>query len=137
MLAAPQEALLLDTRRHGVVLARPLALAVVLAFAGGLLVSRGLPLSLPGALLFGLAALFSLRAVVRWERTRVVVTSEKLFVVHGLFRRRAAAVRLDRVGAVEVEQSILGYILGYGTIIAGNLEIPYVADPRAVLNQIG
>jgi hypothetical protein len=33
------------------------------------------------------------------------------------------------VQAVEVEQGLLGRFLGYGTLVAGNLEIPYV--PRA------
>jgi uncharacterized membrane protein YdbT with pleckstrin-like domain len=74
--------------------------------------------------------------VLRWERTRVVVTTEKLFVVHGLLRRRAAAVRLERVDAVEVEQTLLGRALGYGTLIAGALEIPYVADPGEVCRLI-
>ncbi len=82
-----------------------------------------------GAGLLGAAAVLALAAVLRWDRTTLVLTSEKLFVVHGVLRRRAAAVRLSRVGAVEVEQSLLGRILGYGTLVAGNLEIPYVARP--------
>jgi hypothetical protein len=61
-----------------------------------------------------------------------VLTSEKLFVVHGTLRRRAAAVRLSRVAAVEVEQTVLGRLLGYGTIVAGDLEIPFVPQPRDV-----
>ena len=136
MLASAEELLLVDARRHGVVLARPLAVAVALAFAGGVLVSRGLPLSVVGVLLLAVASLVALRAVVRWERTRIVVTNEKLFVVHGLLRRRAAAVRLDRVGPIEVDQTLLGHILGYGTIVAGDLEIPYVPDPREVVDHI-
>ena len=136
VLASAHEARLVDARRHGVVLARPLVAAVALAFAGGLLVSRGLPFSLGGAAFVTVASFVALRAVVRWERTRVVVTPDKLFVVHGLLRRRAAAVRLDRVGAVEVDQTVLGHILGYGTIVAGDLEIPYVADPRGVVDRI-
>jgi len=56
--------------------------------------------------------------------------------VHGTVRRRAAAVRLARVGAVELEQSLLGRILGYGTIVAGDLEITHVPDPRRLLDQI-
>jgi hypothetical protein len=31
-----------------------------------------------------------------------------------------------------VEQSPLGRLLGYGTVIAGNLEIPYVARPSEI-----
>jgi hypothetical protein len=41
-------------------------------------------------------------------------------------------VRLERVGAVEVEQSPLGRLFGYGTVIAGNLEIPYVPRPSEI-----
>ena len=60
-------------------------------------------------------------AVWRWHRTTIVVTTEKLFVVHGTVRRRAAAVRLTRVGAIELEQTLLGRLLGYGTLCAGEL----------------
>ena len=42
-----------------------------------------------------LGALGAGLSVWRWERTRVVVTTEKLFVVHGTLRRRVAAVRVD------------------------------------------
>ena len=72
----------------------------------------------------------------RWERTTVVVTSEKLFVAHGILRRRAAAVRLTRVGAIEVEQTLPGRLLGYGTIVAGELEIDYVPAPRRVYGLV-
>ena len=50
------------------------------------------------------------------------------FVVHGTLRKRAAAVRLARVGALEIEQSLLGRLLGYGTIVAGELEIDYAIE---------
>ncbi len=132
VLAAPDERIRLDARRHEIVLARPFAraLALTLVGLGGAL--AGWPWSLGGAVLLGIAAVIALRAVWRWERTRVVVTSEKLFVSHGTLRRRAAAVRLNRIGTVEVEQSPLGRLLGYGTIVAGELEIDYVAHPRDV-----
>jgi uncharacterized membrane protein YdbT with pleckstrin-like domain len=85
-----------------------------------------------GAGLLGAAAVFAAAAVLRWDRTILVLTTEKLFVVHGIVHRRAAAVRLGRVGAIEIEQGLLGRLLGYGTIVAGNLEIPYVARPGDV-----
>jgi membrane protein YdbS with pleckstrin-like domain len=83
-------------------------------------------LGLLGALLLGIAALIAFRAVWRWDRTRLVLTSEKLFVVYGIARRRAAAVRLSRVPALEWEQGPLGRVLGYGTLVAGDFEVPYV-----------
>ncbi len=133
---APDEEVCFDARRHGAVLARPLAQAVVLALAGGILIAEPFPLQVAGAVLVVLAAGVCLRAVWRWERTHVVVTTEKLFVVHGTVRRRAAAVRLARVGAIELEQTMLGRLLGYGTLIAGDLEIPYVREPRHVCGLV-
>ena len=136
MLASADERVCLDARRHGVVLARPLAQAVVLAGAGGFLVFQPWPLLLPGALLVVGAALVALRAVWRWERTRLVVTTEKLFVVHGTMRRRASAVRLRSVENLELEQTLPGRLLGYGTLVAGPLEIDHVPQPRNVYRLV-
>jgi membrane protein YdbS with pleckstrin-like domain len=132
VLAAPDERIRLDARRHEIVLARPFARAFALTLVGLGGALAGWPWSVGGAVLLGLAAALALRAVWGWERTRVVVTNEKLFVSYGTLRRRAAAVRLNRVSTVEVEESPLGRLLGYGTIVAGELEIPYVARPRDV-----
>jgi len=118
-----------DARRHGVVLVRPLSRALVLALLGAVAFLGGWPVSVAGAALLGLAALGAVGAVWRWDRTRIVLTGEKLFVVHGTLRRRAAAVRLAKVQTVEVEQSLFGRLLGYGTVVAGDLEISCVAQP--------
>ena len=124
------ERICLEQRRHGIVLVGSFVRAGVLALWGTSGVLIGWPLSLVGSFLLLLAALTAVRAVWRWERTLVVVTTEKLFVVHGTMRRRAAAVRLGRVGTIELEQTMLGRLLGYGTLVAGDLEIPYVPRPR-------
>lgn len=129
MLAHPEERVYLDARRHGIVLVRPLGRALALAGLGLVGFAVGWPLSLAGGALLLVAAFVALAAVLRWDRTHVVLTTEKLFVVHGLLRRRAAAVRLARVGTVELEQSLLGRLLGYGTVVAGELEIRCVSEP--------
>jgi uncharacterized membrane protein YdbT with pleckstrin-like domain len=136
MLAGPEERIVVDARRHGIVLARPLSRAALVAAAGGACVVAGWPFSPVGAALLLGAALAAVASVWRWDRTQVVLTTEKLFVVHGVVRRRAAAVRLERVGAVELEQSLLGRLLGYGTVVAGDLEIPFVAEPREVCGHL-
>ena len=130
MLATPEEQVRLDERRHTVVLAGPFLRALALAAVGLLVLRLDWPYSTAGAALLALGALLAVRAVWRWERTHVVVTSEKLFVVDGTLRRRAAAVRLSSVGAVEIEQTLTGRLLGYGTVTSGGLEIDYVARPR-------
>jgi membrane protein YdbS with pleckstrin-like domain len=121
-----------ESRRHAIVLAWPLGRGVLLGLGGFVCFALGWPAMLVGPALIGLGGVLAGLAVWRWERTRVVVTTHKLFVVYGTLRRRAAAVRLARVAAIEVEQSLLGRLLGYGTLIAGDLEIPYVPQPRHV-----
>lgn len=132
MPAGRQERVRLETRPHGVVLAPALAKALMLAAGGAAIVVLGWPASPAGAAALGLAAVLALRAVWRWERTRVLVTSERLVVVAGTLRRTRAEVPLARVRAVEVEQGFLGRLLGYGTVVAGDLEVSYVPDPRGV-----
>jgi membrane protein YdbS with pleckstrin-like domain len=136
MLTQPEERIVVDARRHGIVLVRPLSRATVLAAGGGACVVAGWPFSPAGAALLVAAALAATAAVWRWDRTHIVLTTEKLFVVHGVVRRRAAAVRLERIGSVELEQSLLGRLLGYGTVVAGDLEISYVAEPREVCGHL-
>ena len=125
-----EERVYLDVRRHGVVLVRPLGRAALLASLGAIAFLGGWPISVLGAALLCIAALGALGAVWRWDRTHVVLTDEKLFVVNGTLRRHAAAVRLARVQTVEIDQSFLGRILGYGTVVAGDLEISCVAGPE-------
>jgi hypothetical protein len=134
----PGEVVRLEERPHAAALARPLGRSLALALAGGTLVLVApSSLGLLGAVLLGAAAALALGAVWRWDRTELVLTSEKLFVIYGIAQRRAAAVRLARVGPVEMEQSIAGRILGYGTLIAGDLEIPFVPDPGRICSLAG
>jgi len=122
----------IDARRHGIVLIRPLGRALLLSLLGAVAFLGGWPVSVAGAALLCIAAIGAVVAVWRWDRTRVVLTGERLFVVHGTLRRRAAAVRLERVQTIEIEQSALGRLLGYGTVVAGDLEISCVPRPADV-----
>ena len=133
MLGNRGEHVYLDSRRHGIVLAPALARACLIAAVGGFLFSAGSVFPIAGAGLVMAAALLALRAVWRWERTHVIMTDDQLALVHGTtWRRRTSAVRLERVGAVEVDQTLIGRLFGYATLRAGPLEISYVPQPRSV-----
>jgi len=135
-MVSEDEEICFDARRHGVVLARPLAQAALMAAAGALLLAQPWPLAVPGAALMVLAAAVLLRAVWRWERTRLVVTTDKVCVLDGTLRRRSSAVRLRTVEKLELEQSVAGRLLGYGTLVAGPLEIDHVPEPRSVYRLV-
>ena len=136
MIVDRDEEVCLEARRHAIVLARPLVWAILLAGVGGVLTTVRWPVSVVGAGLVAFAALIALRAVWKWERTRVVVTTEKVFVVAGTWRRRAHAVRLAAVEAVELEQTLAGQLLGYGTVVVGPLALDHVPRPKQVYRLV-
>jgi hypothetical protein len=132
----PEEHVCLDARRHSVVLLRPLAGSVLFAIAGLVLLFLPWPAPVAGAVVQAIAAVTALVAVVRWDRTRVVVTTEKVFLVHGVVRRRASAVMLRSLRVISLEQSLPGRVLGYGTLQAGPLEVEYVPDAGHVRDLV-
>jgi uncharacterized membrane protein YdbT with pleckstrin-like domain len=119
-----------NARPHGVALVRPLAKAAAGAVAGAACIVLGSGVhwvfDAVGATVLGLSALLAAAAVVEWDRTDVLLTGELLRVRWGVLRRRTTEVRLERGEPVEVEQGLLGRLLGYGTLVAGGIEVPYV-----------
>jgi uncharacterized membrane protein YdbT with pleckstrin-like domain len=131
------EEVYLDARLHGVVLARPIARSSMLLLLGivAMLVPFA-PAAVVGAALIAAGALFMLRAVWQWERTHLVVTTEKIYLLKGTLHRRAKAVRLQAVDAVEVDQSLVGQLLGYGTVVVGPLKVGHIAHPGDVCRLV-
>ena len=126
----------IETHRHGIALARPFFRALVLAFAGAAcFFAPWTPVAAVGAALLALAALTAVVGVARWDRTHLAVTGSALVVEHGLLSRRTASISLN--GTVfEVERTLLGRILGYGTVVAGELEIACVRRPRELCGLV-
>jgi uncharacterized membrane protein YdbT with pleckstrin-like domain len=115
-----------EAHRHGIALARPLLKAFALAIAGGAcFLAPSAPANVAGAVLLALAAVVAVVAVGRWDRTHLAVTENAFVVEHGFLNRRSASVSLN--GTVfEVERTLAGRIFGYGTVVAGELEIDCV-----------
>lgn len=126
----PEERVVVDVRRHGVVLVRPFVRALAVSVAGVFLLMMPWPVPVAGPVLIGVAAVMAFAAVWRWDRTRFVVTTEKVFLVEGVARKRAAAVRTQGLHSIALEQSFAGRLLGYGTLHAGPLEVSYVPHAR-------
>jgi uncharacterized membrane protein YdbT with pleckstrin-like domain len=116
----------LEVHRHGIALARPLLRALAFALAGAAcFLAPWTAVAAVGAVLLAIAALIAVIGVARWDRTHLTVTGNALVVEHGFLGRKSATISLS--GTVfEVERTLLGRILGYGTVIAGELEIDCV-----------
>jgi hypothetical protein len=136
VLVDRDEEVCLEARRHGIVLARPLFWAVVLSGIGGVVSTAPPPFEVAGGVVIGLAALVALRAVWKWERTRVVVTTDKVLLVGGTLRRRAHSVRLAGLEAIELEQTLIGQLLGYGTVVVGPMALDHVPKPKSVYRLV-
>jgi len=77
---------------------------------------------------------------MRWI-TEFAVTDRRVIYKRGFITRHTAEMNMDKVESVSVEQSVLGRILGYGTIHVlgtgqGIEHLHRIADPIALRNAI-
>jgi len=124
----------IETRRHGIVLMRPLLRSLLIAAAGvACFFAPWRPAAFAGAGLLALAALLVVGAVARWDRTHLELTPNALVVEYGFLRRGTASVSLNAT-VFEIERPLLGRLFGYATVIAGDLEIDAV--PRRITRRL-
>jgi len=92
-------------------------------------------------LAFVVAALAFLHAwFIRWI-TELAVTNHRVIYKRGFLRRYTVEMNMDKVETVDVIQSIMGRLLGYGTIRVrgtgqGIEDLSRVADPVGIRNAI-
>lgn len=121
--------------RHGIVLAKPFFRSLLIAAAGvGCILAPWRLAGVAGVALLALAAFLVVVAVARWDRTHLEVTGAGMTVVHGVLHRTTVSVTFEPGRPVEVERSLLGRILGYGTVVAGELEVDAV--PRRLHEHV-
>lgn len=71
----------------------------------------------------------------------IVVTNERIFFRSGLIKVDTVQVRLDRVESVEIQRTITGQLLGYGTVVLTGVGsrysfIRYLANAPEIRNVI-
>ncbi len=70
-----------------------------------------------GSLAIVLGLVSFLVSFVMRRTTELAVTNKKVVAKWGLISRRTIEQRLDKVDSVQVDQSLVGRVLGFGTII--------------------
>jgi uncharacterized membrane protein YdbT with pleckstrin-like domain len=92
-----------------------------------------------------IVALFALalwlRAFLRRASTELAVTDRRVIYKTGLLRRQTVEMNMDKVESVNVDQSLLGRMFGYGTVVihgtGGGLEpLPNIASPITFRNHV-
>ena len=135
------------TTLHWIVYLRTLLLLIICIILAGAAVAtsnnQNLSLALGiAAVIFLLLALSAgLRAFIRRATTELAVTNHRVIYKSGLLSRHTIEMNRDKVESVDVDQSLLGRIFGYGTIIVrgtgGSLEpIGIIGDPLTFRSHI-
>ena len=143
----PGETVVYDTKLHWVIYIRAILLFVVcvILVAASVATSDNQNLSLAleiAAAIFALLALSAaLRAFVRRATTELAVTDHRVIYKTGLLARHTIEMNRDKVESVDVDQTLIGRIFGYGTIIVrgtgGSLEpIRTIGDPLTFRSNI-
>jgi len=99
---------------------------------------------LGAAAVFGaLAAVSALRAWFKRWTTEIAVTNKRIIYKRGFIWRHTAEMNMDKVASVDVDQSILGRILNYGSVhilgtggAHGIERLDRIAAPIALRNAI-
>ncbi|HEX2150344.1 MAG TPA: PH domain-containing protein [Actinomycetota bacterium] len=119
---APGESILRTTRRHPVVLLKPIFIWMATLIVVGLLsfvLTEGNPIPVLDQLnlwiSLGMTAYLVTKAMT-WWKSYYVVTDERVLLLEGLLSVKVSAVRLSRVAETSFNRSILGRILGYGDL---------------------
>ncbi len=129
------ETLLYQTRHHWIVLLGPALVSLLLGAPGlGLLVesiasktgksqpSGNSGISAGGVAVIGLILLMAAAGtfaygIAKRNATEMAVTNKRVLIKTGLASRRTLDVMLSRVESIGVEESLIGRLLSYGTVV--------------------
>ena len=129
------EKLIYRSHPHWIIFFRPVIslLLAICAFYWGLILMADLA---------GLITLLScLSALMVYYTSECGITNQRVIIKLGFIRRYSFENALNRIEAVEVEQSILGRLLDYGTIrirgVGGSAELfPAVPNPLLFRHKV-
>lgn len=76
---------------------------------------------------FGLGLILWLIVFIRYKTTELAFTDKRVIAKFGFISRRTFELNIHKIESVQVEQSVLGRIFNYGTLVisgAGNPQAP-------------
>ena len=142
---APGEQVVCRARTHPVVFGGTIGFAAFVIGAIWLIIVRNeltsaavVQLCLAGA---GIVLIGFVAPVLRWRHAECLVTNRRLLLQTGLFRPTTRELPLSAIEDVGVDETMMGRLLGYGTlhVVAGDGTIdmfPRVQDAHAVRDAI-
>lgn len=115
-------------------------LGVIALLAGSFVVPPPYP-QVGGAALIGIGVLQLLGAWFRRWTTELAVTNRRVIFKRGFISRHTIEMNMDKVESVDVDQTILGRMMGYGNIVvrgtgSGLEPMRDIAEPLAFRNHV-
>ena len=139
----PGETVIYETGLHWLVYGRAILLLILaaalaagtVAVTGGHIAATAPEAALVGAGFCGLLGFLSyVAAAIRRSSTELAVTDQRVIYKSGVMSRHTLEMNRSKVESVDVDQSLLGRIFGYGTVVlrgtGGSLEpMDAISDP--------
>lgn len=142
----PGETVIHAARLHWLIYLIPVVLLSIAAVCAVIAVGSdkpgiAIPLFLVAVLLAPIGLVSAVGVLIRSITTELVLTDRRIIYKTGLFRRHTMEMNRARVETVGVDQSVLGRLLNYGTVVVrgtgGSLEpIRNIADPLSFRSHI-
>ena len=104
------------TGLHWITLFPAVLLISILVSVGGLIIIAAQQV-LFGLLIVCVGAFMLIMSVLARNATEMAITSKRVVIKKGLLKRRTIELFLSKLESVDVEQGIIGRMLGYGTIV--------------------
>jgi len=88
-----------------------------------------------------IAVVFFIYAYIQQSILTLVVTNQRIFIRAGILKIDTVQIRMERIESVEVQKTLVGYSLGYGTVIITGTGsqfayIPYIANSSQIRNTL-
>ena len=86
-----------------------------------------------GAVLLPVFGIGLIALVIAWiniRTTELAVTERRVIAKFGLIRRDTIEIKVERIESVQVNQSVMGRLLGFGTIVFSGAGTPQLTVPN-------
>jgi uncharacterized membrane protein YdbT with pleckstrin-like domain len=117
----PGEKIVYETRLHWIILAWQVIFALVLLFTPGIALlyyyRSNTNVEWLAAALIVIGVIVVLAGTVRRNATEMAVTNKRVLIKQGITSRRTLEILLQKVESIAVEESLMGRMLGFGTVI--------------------
>jgi uncharacterized membrane protein YdbT with pleckstrin-like domain len=117
----PGETLIYQTKLHWIILFWHVVFAILFLVAPAIALlyyyRQRTDVQYIAAILVVVAIIVIIVGLVQRNATEMAVTNKRVLIKQGLTSRRTLEILLQKVESIAVEESLMGRILGYGTVI--------------------